>query len=105
MYIDYRCFFRYGPGDGSAVFCGLSGDLERVYAHHGLRVLYLGSNDIRRVVDYTLDKIRFGVELTDNPNISIDLTTACPYITAGLASFLFDPGQDVRGCDAVVPKY
>ena len=76
-----------------------------VYAHHGLRVLYLGSNDIRRVVDYTLDKIRFGVELTDNPNISIDLTTACPYITAGLASFLFDPGQDVRGCDAVVPKY
>ena len=76
-----------------------------VYAHQGLRVLYLGSNDIRRVVDYTLDKIRFGVELTDNPNISIDLTTACPYITAGLASFLFDPGQDVRGCDAVVPKY
>ena len=76
-----------------------------VYAHHGLKVLYLGSNDIRRVVDYTLDKIRFGVELTDNPNISIDLTTACPYITAGLASFLFDPGQDVRGCDAVVPKY
>ena len=72
-----------------------------VYAHHGLKVLYLGSNDIRRVVD----KIRFGVELTDNPNISIDLTTACPYITAGLASFLFDPGQDVRGCDAVVPKY
>lgn len=76
-----------------------------VYAHHGLKVLYLGSNDIRRVVDYTLDKIRFGVELTDNPNISIDLTTACPYITAGLASFLFDSGQDVRGCDAVVPKY
>lgn len=76
-----------------------------VYAHHGLKVLYLGSNDIRRVVDYTIYKIRFGVELTDNPNISIDLTEACPYITAGLASFLFDPGQDVRGCDAVVPKY
>ena len=75
-----------------------------IYAHTGLSVLYLGSNDIRKVSDGTLEKIRFSIELTDNPNISIDLTTACPYIMAGLAQFLFDPGQDVRGCDAVVPK-
>lgn len=76
-----------------------------IFAHRGLKVLYLGSNDIRKVFDGTLEKIRFSIELTDNPNLSIDLTPLCPYMTAGQVSFLFDPGQDVRGCDAVVPKY
>lgn len=75
-----------------------------VYGHHGLKVLYLGSNDIRKVVDYTLDKIRFSLEITDNPNISIDLTTLCPYITSRMVGILCDATQDVRGCDIVKPK-
>lgn len=76
-----------------------------IYSHSGLRTLYLGSNDYRKIFDGTMDRIRNkSFELTDNPNLTIDLTDACPYIMRGLISFLFDPGQDVRGCDAIVPK-
>lgn len=75
-----------------------------IFRHHALQVIYLGSNDIRQVNDGTLERLRIDMELTDNPNLSIDLTPLCPYITAGLVSFLFDPGQDVRGCEAARPK-
>lgn len=72
--------------------------------HHGMSSLILSGNDIRKVDDNELYKIRFYVDLTDNPNITIDLTKTCPYIMQGLLYFLFSPGQDVRGCDAVLPK-
>lgn len=76
-----------------------------IYAHSGLRALYLGSNDYRKIFDGTLERVRSkSFELTDNPNLSIDLTDACPYILRGYMYFLFDAGQDVRGCDAIVPK-
>lgn len=76
-----------------------------IYSHSGLKSLYLGSNDYRKIFDGTLYKVRMkSFELTDNPNLSIDLTEACPYIMKGFIGFLFDPGQDVRGCDAIVPK-
>lgn len=73
--------------------------------HPGLRALYIGSNDIRKVTDGSLSRLKnMNIELCDNPNISIDLTEACPNIMRGFLYFLFDKGQDVRGCDAIVPK-
>lgn len=66
--------------------------------------LFLGSNDIRKVSDGSLEKLKQFIDLTDNPNLSIDLTAACPNIMKGLAYVQVDPGQDVRGCDAILPK-
>lgn len=75
-----------------------------IYAHHGMRVLLLGSNDIRKVEDSKLSSIRFYVDLTDNPNLVIDLTDACPYVKNGSVYFALSPGQDVRGCDIINPN-
>ena len=75
-----------------------------IYAHHGMRALLLGDNDIRKVEDGGLERIRFYVDLTNNPNLSIDLTEACPYIKRGDLYFEFSPGQDVRGCDIINPN-
>lgn len=75
-----------------------------IYAHHGMRALLLGDNDIRKVDDGSLERIRFYVDLTNNPNLSIDLTEACPYIKRGDLYFAFSPGQDVRGCDIINPN-
>lgn len=75
-----------------------------IYAHHALAGLILGGNDIRKITDGQLANIRFYVDLTDNPNLSIDLTSACANIMKGLLYFQFSPGQDVRGCDAVNPN-
>lgn len=80
----FRCFTEWPVG---------------VYAS-GLSVLYLGSNDIGKVQDGTLEKIRFQIELTDNPNLNIDLSTLCPYIMSGQAYILVDESQSgVVGCD------
>lgn len=77
-----------------------------LYSHPGLRSVYIGSNDIRKVTDGSLSRLNnLFIELCDNPNISIDLTEACPNIMRGVVYFMFDKGQDVRGCDAIVPKY
>ncbi len=70
-----------------------------LYGWSSLKVIYLGSNDIGKVTDSTLDRIRFNFEITDNPNISMDLSTLCPYIQLGLVSVLCDPDQDIQGCD------
>lgn len=75
-----------------------------IYAHHGLRALLLGDNDIRKVNDGNISRIRFYVDLTNNPNLSIDLTDACPYVKRGDLYFAFSPGQDVRGCDIINPN-
>lgn len=75
-----------------------------IYAHHGMRALLLGSNDIRKVEDARLKSIRFYVDLTDNPNLVIDLTEACPFVMDGDVYFELSPGQDVRGCDIINPN-
>ena len=68
-----------------------------LYGWKSLNTIYLGSNDIGKVTDGTLERIRFSFEITDNPRLSIDLSPLSPYISAGLVSVLFDPGQNVQG--------
>ncbi len=64
----------------------------------GLRALYLGSNDIRLVND-NLSFLIFNLDISDNPNISIDVSSICPYIASGYFNLIYSPDQDIRGCD------
>lgn len=66
-----------------------------------LRALFLGSNDIRKVDD-NLSYLIYNLDISDNPNISIDVTDICPYIKAGMFSLIYSPNQDIRGCDGVL---
>ena len=60
----------------------------------------IGSNDIRKV-DEKLTPQLYILDIADNPNISIDVTSVCPYIEAGMYVLLYDKTQDIRGCDAL----
>ena len=60
----------------------------------------IGSNDIRKV-DETLTSHLYIVIISDNPNISIDVTSVCPYIKVGAYKLFYDKTQDIRGCDAL----
>lgn len=60
----------------------------------------IGSNDIRKV-DETLTYHLYILNIKDNPNISIDVTSVCPYIKAGAYRLFYDKTQDIRGCDAL----
>lgn len=80
-----RCMREWPSGIGNALF--------------GLRALYLGSNDIRTVTD-KLSYLIYNLDISDNPNISIDVSSICPYIAARAFNLIYSPGQDIRGCDA-----
>lgn len=79
-----RCMREWPNGIGDALF--------------GLRALYLGSNDIR-VVNDELSYLIYNLDISDNPNISIDVSRLCPYIAAGAFRLIYSRGQDIRGCD------
>ena len=62
--------------------------------------LQIGSNDILKV-DEKLTPQLYILDIGDNPNISIDVTSVCPYIEAGMYVLIYDTTQDIRGCDAL----
>ena len=62
--------------------------------------LQIGSNDIRKV-DEKLTPQLYILDIGDNPNISIDVTSVCPYIEAGMYVLIYVTTQDIRGCDAL----
>lgn len=70
-----------------------------VYKHLGLRALYLGSNKIGKVEDDQISYLIYNLDISDNPNIIIDLSDVCSAISAGMFSLFYDPTQDIRGCD------
>lgn len=72
-----------------------------IYQHKGLRALFLGSNDIRRVDDQQLSYLIYNLEISDNPNITIDVSSICSYIRARIFRLAYDADQDIRGCDAL----
>ncbi|WP_373176451.1 DUF4458 domain-containing protein [Bacteroides eggerthii] len=73
---------------------------EGITSIPSLLQLQIGSNDIRKVTE-TLNPKVWIMEIKDNPNISIDLTSVCPYIEAGVYKLIYDKTQDIRGCDAL----
>lgn len=62
-----------------------------------LAILCLGSNDIRKVNDVISPYISY-LEIADNPNITIDVSSVCDYIAAGYYMLFYDKTQDIRGC-------
>lgn len=68
--------------------------------HKSMAALYIGSNDLRRIDD-TISPYILLFEIKDNPNISIDLSSVCPYIEMGYYQLIYDSTQDIRGCDAL----
>ena len=62
--------------------------------------LQIGSNDIRKV-DEEMTPQLWIVEVKDNPSITLDVTSVCSYISAGLWMLIYDKTQDIRGCDAL----
>lgn len=62
--------------------------------------LQIGSNDIRKVDEEMTSRLWI-VEVKDNPNISLDVTSVCSYIMAGRWLLIYDKTQDIRGCDAL----
>ena len=49
--------------------------------------LQIGSNDIRKVTETLTSKLWI-LDIADNPNISIDVTSVCPYIEAGMYALI-----------------
>lgn len=71
-----------------------------LYTCPKMSAFYIGSNDIRKVED-TISPYILLFEIKDNPNISIDLSSVCPYIEMGYYELIYDSTQDIRGCDAL----
>ena len=68
-----------------------------VYQHTGLRALYLGSNDIRKVND-TISYLIYYLDISDNPNITFDAADICLYWQAGLYNLIYDKTQNILNC-------
>ncbi len=71
--------------------------LNNIKTHKGLRGYFIGSNDIRLVKD-ELSYLIYNFDISDNPNIQIDLSDVCPYIQAGMYNLYYDRTQDIRNC-------
>jgi len=71
-----------------------------LYTCPSLRAFYISSNDLRKVDD-TISYLIYYFDISDNPNISIDLSDVCGYISRGVYILAYDRTQDIRGCDAL----
>lgn len=71
-----------------------------LYRCPSLAFFLIGSNDLRKIED-TLSPYIYYFEIADNPNISIDVTSLCQYIEAGIFMLIYDRTQDIRGCSSL----
>jgi hypothetical protein len=71
---------------------------QNIGLHTGLRALYLGSNDLRRVDD-TISPYIYYLDISDNPNIIFDATDICDYWRAGVYFLIYDKTQNILNCD------
>ena len=65
-----------------------------------LRQFCIGGNDLRKITD-TISSYIIVFEIKDNPNISLNLSNVCNMIKAGAYLLIYDPEQDICGCDYV----
>ena len=111
--LSYNCFdkFPYEPLD-AATLTVLSLRVQRdangnrcldewptgIGSHTGLRALYLGSNNLGRVVD-TISPYIYILDISDNPNIIFDASDICDYWRAGVYMLMYDKTQRILNCD------
>lgn len=75
---------------------------EGVGEHKGLAALFLGGNDIGKVPETeTLSYLIYTLDVSDNPNLILNVSSVCPYIELGYYTLIYDRTQDIRGCDAL----
>lgn len=111
--LSYNCFnkFPFEPLDAnSLVALAVRGQRDLngnrclrewptgIYAHTGLRGLYLGSNDFRKIDD-TISTICYILEISDNPNIEFDASDICYAWYNGAYILMYDKTQKIINCD------
>lgn len=70
--------------------------------HKGLRALFLGGNNIGKVPDTeTISYLIYTLDVSDNPNLILNVSDVCAYIKSGIYMLIYDRTQDIRGCDAL----
>ena len=72
-----------------------------IYQHTGLRGLYLGSNDLRKVED-TISYLIYLLDISDNPNITFDAADVCAFWKAGSYFLIYDKTQHIVNCDEML---
>ncbi|MBR4038464.1 MAG: leucine-rich repeat domain-containing protein, partial [Tidjanibacter sp.] len=71
---------------------------QGIFNHKGLRGLYLGSNDLRRIDD-TISTLIYYLDISDNPNIIFDASDICYAWMQGAYILIYDKTQNILGCD------
>lgn len=74
---------------------------QGIYQHKGLRGLYLGSNDLRKVDD-TISTLCYYLDISDNPNIVFDASDICYAWQVGAYILYYDKSQKILNCDAML---
>ncbi|HIW65054.1 MAG TPA: DUF4458 domain-containing protein [Candidatus Alistipes intestinipullorum] len=72
-----------------------------IYKHTGLRGLFLGSNDLRKIDD-TISYLIYNLDISDNPNITFDASDICYYWQAGAFNLTYDKSQNIINCPAML---
>lgn len=72
-----------------------------IYRHTGLRGLFLGSNDLRKVDD-TISYLIYNLDISDNPNIVFDASAICVYWRNGAYKLVYDKTQKIINCDEML---
>ena len=74
---------------------------QGVFNHKGLRGLYLGSNDLRKIDD-TISTLIYYLDISDNPNIIFDASDICYAWQVGAYMLIYDKSQTILNCDAML---
>ncbi len=72
-----------------------------IYQHVGLRGLYLGSNDLRKIDD-TISTLCYYLDISDNPNIVFDASDICYAWQTGAYILIYDKWQNITNCDPML---
>ena len=74
---------------------------QGIYNHKGVRGLYLGSNDLRKIED-TISTLIYYLDISDNPNIIFDASDICYAWQVGAYFLIYDKSQNILNCDAML---
>lgn len=69
--------------------------------HFGLRGLYIGSNDLRKIDD-TISTLIYYLDISDNPNITFDASGICYAWQQGAYVLIYDKSQNILNCDKML---
>lgn len=72
-----------------------------IFNHKGLRGLYIGSNDLRKIDD-TISTLIYYLDISDNPNIIFDASDICYAWQVGAYVLIYDKSQTILNCDLML---